>query len=63
MNHRKNQSVFFVLFLILSGGCAPEIGSEAWCTQLQKQPKGDWTMNEASDYAKHCIFRPSEKSD
>ena len=37
-------------------GCAPEVGSEAWCEQMKEKPKGDWTANEAGDYAKHCIF-------
>lgn len=38
-------------------GCAPEVGSEKWCKQLDEKPKGEWTANEAGDYAKHCIFR------
>ena len=41
-------------------GCAPEVGSEAWCKKLDEKPKGDWTGNEASDYAKNCIFRKSK---
>ena len=38
-------------------GCAPEVGSDAWCDQLKETPKGDWSANEAADYAKHCLFR------
>jgi hypothetical protein len=38
-------------------GCSPKVGSEAWCEQLKEKPKGDWTMNEGSDYTKHCIFK------
>lgn len=38
-------------------GCAPEVGSEAWCKKLEEKPNGDWTVNEATDYAKHCVFR------
>jgi hypothetical protein len=38
-------------------GCAPEVGSEAWCKKMDAKPKGDWTVNEAGDYAKHCIIR------
>lgn len=41
-------------------GCAPEVGSEAWCRKLDEKPKGDWTMNEATDYGKHCILRKSK---
>ncbi len=37
--------------------CSPEIGSEKWCSILEDKPKGDWTMNETKDYAKHCIFK------
>jgi len=37
--------------------CAPEVGSEAWCKQMKDKPSGDWTANEAADYAKHCVFK------
>jgi len=37
--------------------CAPEIGSEAWCEDLQEKPKADWTAREAKDYAKHCLLK------
>lgn len=37
--------------------CAPEVGSEAWCEDLKQKPKGEWTANEATDFAKHCIFK------
>jgi len=37
--------------------CAPEVGSEAWCKKLSDKPKGDWTSNEATDFAKHCLFK------
>ena len=40
--------------------CAPEIGSKAWCEDLDEKPKGDWTATEAKDYAKHCVFRSDE---
>src|SRR5690606_21000994 len=41
----------------LFGGCAPEVGSEAWCEALAEKPRGDWTANEGLDYARHCIIR------
>jgi len=37
-------------------GCAPEVGSEAWCRNMDAKPKGDWTANEAADYARSCLF-------
>lgn len=63
MNSKIFDTALLILLIILSMGCAPEVGSEAWCEQLKTQPKGDWTMNEASDFAKHCIFKGTEKSD
>ena len=37
-------------------GCAPEVGSDAWCKKLKETPKGDWTANDAGSYAKHCLM-------
>ncbi|MCL1056707.1 DUF3012 domain-containing protein [Shewanella gelidimarina] len=48
------------LALVLAMGmtaCAPEVGSEAWCQQMSDKPSGDWSTNEATDYAKHCVFK------
>ena len=41
--------------------CAPEVGSKAWCEAMKEKPKGDWTANEATDFAKHCIFRSDDE--
>lgn len=41
---------------ILMQGCTPEVGSKEWCNDLREKPKGEWTANEAKDFAKHCIF-------
>jgi len=50
--------------IILAGfsaaSCAPEIGSESWCKKMDEKPKGDWTANEAGEYAKSCVFRSTE---
>jgi hypothetical protein len=48
--------IYSFLVLILISGCSPEVGSEEWCTAMKEKPKGDWTSNEARDFAKHCIF-------
>lgn len=37
--------------------CSPEVGSQKWCDALKKKPEGEWSINEAKDYAKHCLFR------
>ena len=36
--------------------CSPEVGSKEWCEQMKEKPKGDWSTNEATAYAKHCIL-------
>ena len=55
----KTLSVALVLAFGVSAGlsaCSPEVGSEDWCNELKEKPKGDWTANEAGDFAKHCIL-------
>ena len=37
--------------------CSPEVGSEAWCEDLAEKPKGDWSSNEAAEFAKSCVFK------
>ena len=36
--------------------CSPEVGSDEWCVMMKEKPKGDWTANEAGDYAQHCLL-------
>jgi hypothetical protein len=45
------------MLLIQLIACSAEVGSEKWCDNLDAKEKGDWTMNEAKDYAKHCLFK------
>jgi len=47
----------FVAIIVLLAACSPEVGSKEWCEDLKKKPKGDWTANEAADFAKNCIFQ------
>ena len=46
-----------VAVLFLLGGCEPEVGSDEWCERMVDKPKGDWTANEAAEFAKSCIFK------
>jgi len=45
------------LLCVAVAGCAPPVGSEAWCKQMKARDAGDWTANEAADYTKHCLFQ------
>ena len=42
--------------LLLLAACAPEPGSKAWCERMDEKPKGDWSTNEATEYASSCLF-------
>ena len=53
--------LLIITSLLLITACAPEVGSKDWCEQLKEKPKGDWTANEAKDYAKHCLFKKDEE--
>ena len=50
-------SIILMIILLFGMGCAPEVGSEKWCKQLAEKPKGDWSSNEAKEYAKNCVFK------
>lgn len=53
----RTVGILSVLFLTAAvSACSPEVGSEEWCSDLKEKPKGDWTANEAADFAKHCLL-------
>jgi hypothetical protein len=43
-------------------GCAP-VGSARWCANMKAKPKGEWTANEAVDFAKHCVLPDNTKKE
>ncbi|MCP4326049.1 MAG: DUF3012 domain-containing protein [Alteromonadales bacterium] len=50
----KIATLILVTFMLVA--CTAEIGSEEWCSDMKEKNKGDWTVTEAKDFAKHCIF-------
>ncbi|SCA55770.1 conserved exported hypothetical protein [Candidatus Terasakiella magnetica] len=60
MMKKLEKYLFLGLFLASSmvflSACSPEVGSKDWCQMLKEKPKGDWTANEATEYAKSCLF-------
>ena len=52
---KKVIGIIALLFILI--GCTPAVGSDEWCDNLEEKPKGDWSTNEATDYAKHCVFK------
>ncbi|NRD72317.1 DUF3012 domain-containing protein [Shewanella sp. VB17] len=45
------------VFMMSLSGCAQEVGDDEWCKLMSDKAKGDWSVNEAADYAKHCVFK------
>ena len=49
-----------LILACMTAGCAPEVGSARWCEQMREKPRGDWTANEALDFARHCVLNGAE---
>ncbi|CAA0125622.1 Uncharacterised protein [BD1-7 clade bacterium] len=60
MNMKTYRLIGLLPIFIIATACSLEVGSKAWCNQMDEKSKGDWTANEAGDYAKHCIFRSDD---
>lgn len=52
--------VLVLAAIVVSVDCAPEVGSKTWCTNMKDKPKGEWTANDATNFAKHCLFGGDE---
>ena len=50
-------SIALLLMAIGLAACAPEVGSEKWCEKMAETPKGDWSTNDATAFAKHCVIK------
>lgn len=37
--------------------CAPKVGSPRWCEAMKDKPRGDWSANEALEYARSCVVK------
>ena len=55
----RNFGMALALALVASVGltaCSPEVGSKEWCEDMKKKDKGNWTANEAKEFAKNCVL-------
>ena len=52
--------ITLILILTAIAACAPEVGSDAWCDSMDEKSKGDWSANEAKEYAKNCVFKSGD---
>jgi len=58
LNKFLRLDVFTLAIMAVAGlsACSPAVGSKEWCEDLKEKPKGDWSANEAADFAKHCVL-------
>lgn len=42
--------------LVALSACEPELGSERWCEAMRDTPRGDWSANDALEFARHCVI-------
>ena len=54
---KVSKLISVVALIPLVSACAPEVGSPDWCRAIEEKPKGELTIIEAKDYAKHCVFK------
>lgn len=40
----------------LMAGCAPKVGSPRSCEAMKEKPRGDWSANEALEFARNCVL-------
>lgn len=50
------KTVLLLSVLSMAAACSPEVGSQEWCDDLKAKEKGEWTLDETTDFAKHCIL-------
>ena len=50
------RAVLIASLVAAVAACAPEVGSKRWCDAMRAKARGDWTANEALDFARHCVL-------
>jgi len=56
----KLRLILIGITLVALGACSVEPGSEQWCATKKEQPKSEWSMDDATTYAKHCLLESSK---
>jgi len=52
----KTLTIALSLMLLATLSSCAKVGSERWCKNMKEKPNGEWTVDEAKAYAKHCVF-------
>ena len=48
--------VLAVSFAVALASCSAEPGSQQWCEEKKEEPKSQWTLDDASTFASHCLI-------
>ena len=52
----KTRLIIPLIATLALAACGDRVGSDAWCEKQKEKPKGEWTMEEASNYTKYCVL-------
>ena len=56
--------LLLMVVVLTTAACSAEIGSKAWCEEMQEKPKEEWLAEEISPFFSSCIAgQPIEKDD
>ena len=53
---RGSSRAALLIVALWLAACAPEVGSQRWCEEMREKPRGDWTANEALEFARSCVL-------
>ena len=48
--------VIIYVAIVMSLSACTKIGGDAWCEQQNKQPKGQWTVEETKQFINYCVL-------
>jgi hypothetical protein len=46
----------FAAIALTVAACSAEPGSERWCEAKKEQPKSEWSLEDATTFASHCLI-------
>jgi hypothetical protein len=52
----KGRTLIVALCTLVLAACSAEPGSATWCDQKREQPKSEWTLEDATTFASHCLI-------
>lgn len=48
-------TIFALAFAVTILSSCAKVGSERWCESMKETPKTEWSMDDAANFAKHCV--------